>query len=73
METYRFDNADLSVFSGIAGTLHCQDNSKAVSRRSLSELKPQSPISDSRVRAIQSPLHTSFEALVDGTIGDTLS
>ena len=42
---YRFDKADLGVFSGIAGILHSSGQFKAVSRRSMSEVKPPSRIS----------------------------
>ena len=42
---YRFDDADLGVFNGIAGILTRRANSRAVSRRSMSEVRRRSRIS----------------------------
>jgi len=70
--TYRFDNADLSVFSGIAGTLHSSGQFEG----SLSSIavRAEATVPDFRLKSAGNPvpLHTSFEALVDGTNGDTI-
>jgi hypothetical protein len=70
--TYRFDNADLGVFSGIAGILHSSGQFEG----SLSSInvRGDATVPDFRLKRAGNPvpLRTSFEALVDGTNGDTV-
>jgi hypothetical protein len=69
---YVFENADLSVFKAIAGILH----STGTFEGTLSELAVQGEASVPHFRLKRSgnrvPLSTRFEALVDGTNGDTI-
>jgi hypothetical protein len=69
---YRFDNADLSVFSSIAGILH----SSGVFEGSLSSInvRGEAAVPDFRLKKAGNPvlLQTRFEVLVDGTNGDTI-
>jgi hypothetical protein len=69
---YRFDNADLGVFSGIAGILHSSGQFEG----SLSsiDVRGDATVPDFRLKRAGNrvPLRTSFEALVDGTNGDTV-
>lgn len=69
---YRFDNADLGVFSSIAGIL----NSTGQFEGTLSSLdvKGQASVPDFRLKRAGNPvaLKTQFEVLVDGTNGNTI-
>jgi len=69
---YRFDKADLGVFSGIGGILHSSGRFEG----SLSAVNVQGEATVPDFRLKQSghrvPLRTSFEVLVDGTNGDTI-
>ena len=69
---YRFDNADLGVFSGIAGKLHSSGSFKG----SLSSVnvRGEATVPDFRLKQAGNrvPLQTRFEVLVDGTNGDTI-
>lgn len=69
---YTFRNANLGVFTAIAGSL----TSKGVFYGSLSSItaKGEADVPDFRLRSAGHPmvLHTSFEALVDGTNGNTI-
>lgn len=69
---YRFDNADLGVFSSIAGILH----SSGVFEGSLSSInvRGEAAVPDFRLKKAGNPvpLQTRFEVLVDGTNGDTI-
>ena len=69
---YRFDKADLGVFSGIAGILHSSGRFEG----SLSSVNVQgeATVPDFRLKRAGHPvpLRTTFEVLVDGTNGDTI-
>ena len=69
---YRFDKADLGVFSGIAGILHSSGQFEG----SLSSVgvKGEATVPDFRLKQAghRVPLRTTFEVLVDGTNGDTI-
>jgi hypothetical protein len=69
---YRFDKADLGVFSGIAGILHSSGQFKG----SLSsvDVRGEATVPDFRLKRAGHPipLRTTFEVLVDGTNGDTI-
>jgi hypothetical protein len=69
---YVFENGDLGVFKAIAGILH----STGTFEGTLSELavKGEASVPDFRLRRSGNPvpLSTRFEALVDGTNGDTI-
>jgi hypothetical protein len=69
---YTFDNADLGVFSGIAGILH----SKGQFEGSLNSIiaKGEASVPDFRLKSAGNrvPLTTRFEVLVDGTNGNTI-
>jgi len=69
---YRLDNADLGVFSGIAGILHSSGQFEG----SLSsvDVRGEAIVPDFRLKQAGNPvpLRTTFEVLVDGTNGDTI-
>jgi hypothetical protein len=69
---YSFDNADLGVFSSIAGIL----DSTGEFEGTLSEINVvgEASVPDFRLRLSDNavPLHTKFEVMVDGTNGDTI-
>lgn len=69
---YTFSNADLSVFKGIAGTLKSTGHFEGT----LSSLtaRGEASVPDFRLKKPGNPiaLHTNFEALIDGTNGDTV-
>ncbi len=69
---YRFDNADLGIFSGISGILHSSGRFSG----SLSSLDVQgeATVPDFKLKRAGNPvsLRTSFEVLVDGTNGNTI-
>jgi hypothetical protein len=69
---YRFDNADLGVFSGIAGILHSSGRFEG-SLSSVS-VRGEATVPDFRLKMAGNPvpLRTTFEVLVDGTNGDTI-
>ena len=66
-----FENADLSVFKGIAGTL----SSKGSFNGTLDEIRAsgETDTPDFTIRVGGHPfaLHTKYQALIDGTNGDT--
>jgi len=68
---YRFDDADLSVFRGIAGVLSSTGNYQGVLRDLVVDGTTDTP--DFRLAHFGTalPLHTEFHAHVDGTNGDT--
>lgn len=68
---YRFENADLGVFKGIAGTLNSTGKYQGV-LRSL-EVDGQTETPDFRLTHYGTalPMETTFHATVDGTNGDT--
>jgi hypothetical protein len=69
---YRFEKADLGVFSGIAGTLH--SSGRFEGSLSAVNVKGEATVPDFRLKQAghRVPLRTSFEVLVDGTDGDTI-
>ena len=71
MGNYRFENADLGVFKGIAGILNSTGKYQGV-LRSL-EVDGQTTTPDFRLTHFGTsvPLETEFHATVDGTNGDT--
>lgn len=68
---YRFDNADLSVFSGIAGTLRSTGEFQGT--LSAIHARGEAVVPDFRLKSAGNrvPLHTTFEVGVDGTNGNT--
>jgi hypothetical protein len=68
---YRFENADLGVFKGIAGILQSTGKYDGVLRGLLVDGETDTP--DFRLTSFGTavPLHTDFHARVDGTSGDT--
>jgi len=68
--TYHFENADLGIFNGIAGILHSTGQFSGT-LASL-EAKGQADVADFRlnISGNRVPLHTEFEALIDGTNGN---
>ena len=69
---YTFQNADLSVFPGIAGKLSSEGNYRGVLERIEADGHTDTP--DFRLVLSGNPvdLKTEFHAIVDGTDGDTL-
>jgi hypothetical protein len=69
--SYVFEDADLSVFGGIAGLL-CSEGSFSGRLGSI-EVKGHTDTPDFRLEAVGRPVHlrTEFHAVVDGTSGDT--
>jgi hypothetical protein len=68
---YTFNNADLGVFPGIQGTLNAQGSFKG--ELDSIETQGEADVPDFRLREAGNPvaLHTTYEALVDGTNGNT--
>jgi hypothetical protein len=68
---YRFDDADLSGFKGIAGILNSTGHYQGTLRNIQVDGETTTP--DFRLTHFGNPmaLHTSFHATVDGTDGDT--
>lgn len=69
--TYHFENADLSVFKGIAGSISSAGKYAGTLRDMVVDGKADVP--DFRLPEFGNPmpLHTTFHARVDGTNGDT--
>jgi len=69
---YRFDDADLGVFSGIAGIL--QSSGQFKGNLSSITVRGEATVPDFRLKQSGNPvpLRTRFETLVDGTNGDTV-
>jgi len=69
---YVFRNADLGVFSGIAGTLH--STGKFDGTLDSIQASDQATVQDFRLKMAGNavPLSTRFEVLVDGTNGNTV-
>jgi hypothetical protein len=69
---YRFDNADLGVFSGIAGILH--STGRFEGSLSSVDARGEAIVPDFRLKQAGNPvpLRTTFEVLVDGTNGNTV-
>lgn len=70
--TYDFRNADLSVFKGISGILSSKGSYRGVLQRLEVEGDTDTP--DFTLKVSGNPVHltTHFQAIVDGTNGDTL-
>jgi AsmA-like C-terminal region len=69
---YTFENADLGVFKGIAGTLSSTGSYRGVLGRIEADGTTDTP--NFRLDAVDNPvpLTTTFHAIIDGTSGDTL-
>ncbi len=69
---YIFENADLSVFKGLAGTLSSTGDFGGVLRRLEANGTTDTP--DFVIKRAGHPVHlrTKFHAIIDGTNGDTL-
>jgi len=69
--SYLFENADLSVFNGIAGILKSTGDFKGTLDSIIA--KGQATVPDFRLKRSDNavPLQTTFEVLVDGTNGNT--
>jgi hypothetical protein len=69
---YKFDNADLGVFDGIAGVLH--SNGQFEGRLDSIAVRGQATVADFRLKISGNrvPLSTRFDVLVDGTNGNTI-
>jgi hypothetical protein len=69
---YTFSNADLSVFTAIAGILH--STGKFEGTLGSVQARGEADVPDFRLKKVGNPLglHVQFEALVDGTNGDTI-
>ena len=70
--TYAFDDADLSVFRGIRGTLSSQGEYSGVLARLAVSGTTDTPDFALTSSGNPVPLRTTFDAVVDGTSGDTL-
>jgi len=68
---YRFDNADLGIFRGIAGILRSAGNFEGT--LSSINARGEATVPDFRLKSAGNPvpLSTRFEVLVDGTNGNT--
>jgi hypothetical protein len=69
---FTFDNADLSVFNGIAGTLSSRGSYKGSLSRIDVTGETDTPNFVIEVGGHPFPLHATYHAIVDGTTGDTL-
>jgi hypothetical protein len=69
---YVFNNADLGVFNGIAGTLHSTGEFKGT-LDSIS-VHGEASVPNFQLKTAGNPIHlrTRFDVLVDGTNGDTI-
>jgi hypothetical protein len=68
---YRFDHADLSVFTGIAGILESTGHYEGTLRDLTVDGETNTPDFQITRYGHTMPLHTKFHARVDGTNGDT--
>jgi len=69
---FTFARADLSVFSGIAGTLSAHGRYRGALGRIVVNGETDTPDFTIRLSGHPFPLHTSYQATVDATDGDTL-
>lgn len=69
--SYSFENADLSVFKGIAGTLSSTGNYHGVLERIEAQGKTDTPNFTLKVSGNPVHLTTQYQAVIDGTDGDT--
>ncbi len=70
--SYTFKNADLSVFPGIAGTLSSTGNYRGVLERIEAQGKTDTPNFTLKVSGNPVHLTTQYQAVIDGTDGDTM-
>ena len=70
--TYTFRNADLSVFRGIAGILSSEGEYEGVLDRIEVRGETDTPDFTVKISGNPVPLKAEFNAIVDGTDGDTL-
>jgi hypothetical protein len=68
---YRFENADLSGFNGIAGILNSTGKYEGTLRNIIVDGETETPDFQLTHFGNPMPLHTRFHAMVDGTDGDT--
>jgi hypothetical protein len=68
---YKFEDADLGVFKGIAGILNSTGNYQGVLRNLEVEGQTSTPEFRLTHYGMAMPLETTFNATVDGTNGDT--
>jgi hypothetical protein len=68
---FTFANADLSVFKGIAGTLSSRGGFDGTLERITANGETDTPDFMITVGGHKFPLHTKYQALIDGTNGDT--
>jgi hypothetical protein len=69
---YVFNNADLSVFKGLSGTLSSEGDFAGVLRRLEADGTTDTPDFSIKRAGHLVHLRTSFHAIIDGTSGDTL-
>jgi AsmA-like C-terminal region len=68
---FTFAKADLSVFKGIAGTLSSRGSFDGTLERIAANGQTDTPDFMIAVGGHKFPLHTTYQALIDGTNGDT--
>jgi hypothetical protein len=68
---YYFKNADLATFSGISGILSSRGNFKGILEHIEAEGDTDTPDFSVGVSGHRMALHTHFNAIIDGTNGDT--
>jgi AsmA-like C-terminal region len=68
---YTFDHADLNTIKGIGGTLSSVGDFKGQLNKIAIEGSTETPDFSLDTANHPVPLHTTFEAIVDGTTGDT--
>jgi hypothetical protein len=69
---YRFENADLGVFDGIAGILNSSGSFKGVLERIVADGTTTMPAFALKDVGNGMPLETQFHSIIDGTNGNTL-
>lgn len=69
--TYSFDHADLSTIKGIGGILSSTGKFDGVLEKIAVEGSTDTPDFRIAISGRRVPLHTDFQAIVDGTSGDT--
>jgi hypothetical protein len=70
--TYTFDHADLGVFPGIAGTLSSADDFQGVLQHIETHGTVDVPNFEIDRSGHPTPLHSAFQAVVNGTNGDVV-
>ena len=69
---FTFDNADLSVFKGIAGILSARGNFGGVLARIDIHGQTETPLFEVKAGSHPVPLRAQYHAIVDGTNGNTI-